>query len=132
MKKMALFFLMVLAVLSCSKEGTRLVLNDPVSLHYNRLYNNGDYNISIVLDSVTQDSRCPLGVECIWAGNALARFIFIADNNSTKFSLNTLASFRRDTTIAGFKIELLALKPYPEYPHPIKQEDYIAEIRITK
>jgi hypothetical protein len=132
MKKMALFFLMVLAVLSCSKEGTGLVLNDPVSLYYNRLYNNGDHNISIMLDSVTQDSRCPTGVVCIWEGNAKARLIFTADNNTTKFSLNTAATFRRDTTIAGFKIELLALKPYPEYLHPIKQEDYIAEIRITK
>jgi hypothetical protein len=131
MKKMALYFIMIFAILSCSKEGTGLVLNDPVNLYYNRLYNNGDHNISIMLDSVTQDSRCPSGVECIWAGNAVARFIFIADNNSTKFSLNTLSSFRRDTTIAGFKIELLSLKPYPEYPHPIKQEDYIAEIKIT-
>jgi hypothetical protein len=132
MKTMVYYIITVLAVLSCSKEEGVLMLNDSVSIVYSRSYHNNDYNISILLDSVTQDSRCPRGVECFWEGNAAARFIFTADNNSTKFSLNTAHSFRRDTTIAGFKIELLELKPYPQYLHPIKQEDYIAEIRITK
>jgi hypothetical protein len=132
MKTIAFYMITVLAVLSCSEEGHDLILNDSISIVYNRLYHNNDYNISILLDSVTQDSRCPTGVECFWEGNAAARFIFAVNNDSTKFSLNTASSFRRDTTIAGFKIKLLELKPYPQYLHPIKQEDYIAEIRITK
>lgn len=132
MKKIAIVIALIVAVLGCSKELRELPLNESVGLDYGRLYRNPDYNLGIVLDSVTQDSRCPVGVECFWAGNAAARFIFIVDNNTTKFSLNTTPPFQRDTTIAGFKIELLGLKPYPEYQHPIKQEDYIAEIKISK
>ncbi len=131
MKKMALYMIMMMAVLGCAKEGGGLMLNDPFSIFYGKLYNSSEYNISIVLDSVLQDSRCPTGVECIWAGNAAVRFIFTEGNNSAKFILNTTLS-PKDTTIAGFKIELISLKPYPVYLHEIKQQDYIAEIKISR
>jgi len=109
-----------------------LILNDSIDIGFQRLYNNYDYHISLMLDYITEDSRCPTSVVCVWEGNAKAKFSFTSGNTMTEFFLNTAASFRKDTTIAGFKIQLLGLKPYPIIPGPIKQADYTATIKITK
>jgi hypothetical protein len=92
-----------------------------------------DYNdmISIGIDSILEDSRCPSGVMCVWEGNAKVRFNFIQNNNLTKFSLNTANSFRKDTLVAGYKIQMINVKPYPVYPDFINQNDYKAIIKIT-
>jgi hypothetical protein len=109
-----------------------LTLNDSIEIAFRRLYNNYDFDICIMLDSVTEDSRCPKSVVCVWEGNAKAKFSFTRGNTMTEFSLNTASSFRKDTTVAGFKIQLLGLMPYPVVPGIIKQADYIAEIKISK
>jgi len=46
--------------------------------------------------------------------------------------LNISGGFVRDIIISGYKIQLIELKPYPVYPDPILQKDYIARIKITR
>jgi len=118
--------------LSYISKCSNLLLNDTISLVYGKTYVNYEKNISIKLDSVTEDSRCPVNVECIWAGNARAKFILNSNNQLTRFSLNTSSGFRNDTIISGYDIKLIELKPYPVYTHPINQTDYIARIKITR
>jgi len=108
-----------------------LTLNDTVELVYGKIYRNYEKNISIQLDSVTEESRCPLNVECFWAGNAIVKFKFTVNDIPTIFYLNTSGGFVSDITISGYRIQLLGLMPYPVYPNPIKQADYIAKIKIT-
>lgn len=116
------------AVRKCSS----LRLNDTIDLVYGKTYRNYERNISIKLDSVTEDSRCPYQVECVWAGNAQVRFKFTLNNTMIPFTLNTLSSFKTDTLISGYTIRLLELKPYPIQLIPIVQQDYIARIKITR
>jgi len=133
--KIILAEVFVLVALFCCKNdfiSTPLVLNKPIELRYGEISKNADYNISIVLDSVLNDSRCPIGMECIWAGNAAVRFIYSSANSTQPFVLNTLTSFPTDTLIEGYRIKLNTLTPYPEAGLVIKQVDYKAEIQITK
>jgi len=133
--KIILAEVFVLVALFCCKNdfiSAPLVLNKPIELRYGEISKNADYNISIVLDSVLNDSRCPIGMECIWAGNAEVRFIYSSANSTQPFVLNTLTSFRTDTLIEGYRIKLNTLTPYPEAGLVIKQVDYKAEIQITK
>lgn len=118
--------------LTSIRKCSDLTLNDTIELIYGKIYTNYENKISIKLDSVPEDSRCPYGVECIWAGNAVVKFNFMVNNKSTQFNLKTSGGFVNDSIISGYKIQLINLKPYPVYPNPIHQTDYIAKIKITE
>ena len=135
MKRLILFEVLVLLTLfSCKNEITHtpLVLDKSIELKYGEIIRNSDYQISIVLDSVLNDSRCPTGAQCIWAGNASVRFVYSSANNKVSFVLNTISSFRTDSLIDGYRIRMTKLTPYPELGVQIKQSDYKAEIEIKK
>ena len=108
-----------------------LVLGDTSVIKVRETLINEEKGISILMDSVLSESRCPLGVECIWEGNAAVRFVFKSDNLETKFILNT-ALIPKDTTINGYKISLLNLLPYPIYSHPASYSEYHANIIVQK
>ena len=118
--------------LTSIRKCSTLLLNDTLELHNGKIYINYENRLSIQLDSVTEDSRCPYNVECIWAGNAKVKFDFIINNKLNQFSLNTSTGFLTETIISGFKIQLIELKPYPVYPNPILQKDYIARVKISR
>jgi len=111
---------------------SNLILNDTIELHYGKIYTNYENRLSIQLDSVTEDSRCPYNVECVWAGNAKVKFNFLSTNKKDVFSLNTSNGFITQTITSGFKIQLIELKPVPVYPNPILQKDYVAKVKITR
>ena len=118
--------------LTSIRKLSNMLLNDTLELHYGKIYTNYENKLSIQLDSVTEDSRCPYNVECIWAGNAKVKFDFIINNKLNQFSLNTSTGFLTETIISGFIIQLIELKPYPVYPNPILQKDYIARVKISR
>ncbi len=88
--------------------------------------------VSISLDSILNDSRCPINANCIWAGNAEARFVFFESGNSIKFNLTIAGDSGTETEIQGYHIKLLQLNPYPSASVITKQEDYQAEVLIRK
>ena len=135
MKKLNLFAVLVLILLLACRNDlnqTPLVLNKSIELKYGELIKNADYQISIVLDSVLNESRCPAGAECFWAGNAAVRFVYSSANSKVSFILNTSSSFRTDSLIEGYRIKLITLTPYPKLGVEIKQSDYKAEVEIKK
>ena len=97
-------------------------------------YTIDNQNITLCLDSITQDSRCPIDVVCIWQGLAVARFNLKAQNKDHLITLATMkfAPYSRDTTIAGFKIEFIGLTPQTDTRKPFNYRDYIAEVKISK
>jgi hypothetical protein len=108
-----------------------LVMGDTLLIRYHQTLTNGTDGISVLLDSVLNDSRCPTDVVCIWAGNAEARFVIKRGVEETKFNLNTTLR-PRDTTINGYKITLLDLLPYPVSKHQIAPEEYYAHISVQR
>ena len=121
---------------SCTSESLYpdfLIINDTIVLKPNEVKFSPDSNISIMMDSVLNDSRCPRGLLCIWAGNARVRFIFSNNTDTTNFILNTHGGlhFRSDTLVSGYRVKLLKLNPYPDRSYSIQQKDYRAEIIIN-
>lgn len=74
---------------------------------------------------VLEDSRCPLNVTCVWAGNGKVQ-IRIDDR---EINLNTYLE-PRDTTISNHSIKLISLKPYPEHPQKIDRHNYKVRLQI--
>jgi len=88
--------------------------------------------LRITFRSVLNDSRCPSGATCIWAGNGEVE-IEVARKNK-KQVVATLNTFSEPKAIAynGFKIKLVALSPYPKADEPIDPKDYEATMVVTK
>lgn len=86
-----------------------------------------DEQLSLQFDSVPEDSRCPPGRVCIWAGNAVVVLKF----PDSKESLNTYSEPRE--IIKGlYKITLLSLSPYPNGAYPISQDTYVAQLVVNR
>lgn len=106
-----------------------LILTDTVYLTRHDCLKDCENQFYICLDSVFNDSRCPLELECFWAGTAEVRFRYIKSNNDPILFNLSLRPVNY-AIIDGFKFTLVDLSPYPHVDHQIAQEDYKAEITI--
>ncbi|MGE8555912.1 MAG: hypothetical protein ACN6OB_18480 [Chryseobacterium jejuense] len=78
-----------------------------------------DYKMNITFKGVSEDSRCPEGVNCIWAGVALAQIEVMG--TSTRPVLLNLASmdfpnrnYHQSAEFNGYTITLQEVTPYPK------------------
>lgn len=78
-----------------------------------------EYQMNITFKGVSEDSRCPEGVNCIWAGVALAQVEVMG--TSTRPVLLNLASmdfpnrnYHQSADFNGYIITLQEVTPYPK------------------
>jgi hypothetical protein len=85
--------------------------------------------ITVGLQRVDEDSRCPTSVVCVWEGNGRVT-IQLRDANGVEISaqLNTHPSYPRSLVFRHLNIELTALDPYPVY-FTANRVDYQAHLR---
>jgi hypothetical protein len=88
--------------------------------------------IKIKFLSVVEDSRCPEGVNCIWAGVAKIKIQLRKTGKPAKeFELNT-NQMDKSITFEGHQIKLVTLTPYPKSGSAINAAAYSATLTITK
>jgi hypothetical protein len=94
--------------------------------------------ILLTFADVPQDSRCPTRVVCVSAGDAtVSTGVTLTCTRSTpacevpelQLTLHTNVEPRAGV-YAGMEIRLLALRPVPEVPGPIRKDLYVAWFRI--
>lgn len=78
-----------------------------------------EYQMNITFKGISEDSRCPEGVNCIWAGVALAQIEVMG--TSTRPVLLNLASmdfpnrnYHQSADFNGYTITLQEVTPYPK------------------
>lgn len=82
--------------------------------------------------AVTEDSRCPADVTCVWAGNAVVELkVSMTDAPDTTVTLNTDLE-PKSMTIGQHALRLVALAPAPRSDAPIGPGDYAATLRVEK
>lgn len=91
-----------------------------------------DFQVKFV--GVPQDSRCPTGVNCVWAGNAEVVLNLSYDKCTTNITLNTNDSpqTKQEERAGDFRVKLIKLDPYPHSDKKIAASDYVATLVITK
>jgi hypothetical protein len=86
-------------------------------------------------DAVESDSRCPMDVVCIWAGDAVA-VVTVEQNcdcRSPALQLKLHTFLEPKSGVAyGHRVELRALLPYPNSTSTIKPDAYSAWLRIVR
>ena len=90
--------------------------------------------ITVVFQGVSQDSRCPQGVECVRAGEAYAQFTFTPnDGQPADATIVFGAGWESWSSYAGYLVTLTALDPDPPPQHAAGELiDYTAHIRIEE
>lgn len=87
----------------------------------------------IVLVKIVNDSRCPEGVQCIWAGEITFEVAAYEDNKLVEQTLLTLTPNKENTVLDWFekhlpksdqKLKEIGITPYPKNGVTVKPEAY--------
>jgi len=108
------------------------ILKDTVAIHFQESYGFDKENIQVTFDSLLEDSRCPVNVVCIWAGNAKVLLTLTKDSYKQDFILNTNKRFNRDTVLFGYTISLKNVWPLPHTDSLYTLQDYSIDMIISK
>jgi hypothetical protein len=92
--------------------------------------------ITLILNAVTEDSRCPTSVTCIHAGWVTVDISMKEDGDTTGQFFWTLPQKHdgppSEVTVDDIIIRLLAVKPYPQEPGGIPQDEYEVILEIIE
>ena len=88
-------------------------------------------NLTVKFVSLIEDSRCPEGANCVWAGNAKIKIEISKNGKKETFDLNTTVE-PKVATFNGYAIELLSLTPVPKENIRINRNGYIATFAVSK
>jgi hypothetical protein len=77
--------------------------------------------------NVPEDSRCPEGAMCIWAGNAAVVIKIFNVMDTVNTYLNP-----KKIDYDSYTITLLQLSPYPKIGVPRDTTQYVAQFVVTK
>jgi hypothetical protein len=96
-----------------------------------------DDNLSVRFDGVTEESRCPVGVQCVWEGDAVVQLTLERPPAAAEARvLHTSQRFERETEYAGLVVRLVDLQPEPREGGTIAPEDYrvklLADVKPEK
>lgn len=87
-------------------------------------------SLTIRFVGVTEDSRCPSDVQCVWAGNAIARLALGATATpGMDAGLNTMLD-PKSASYAGYRISLTGLRPVPRSGTTIPGASYVATLEV--
>jgi hypothetical protein len=88
--------------------------------------------LKISFSAVKEDSRCPTGVNCIWAGNGkIIVHVSKTGRKAADIELNTGVEPKHQS-YREYDIKLVGLNPYPKKDVKTNRGDYVATIVVSK
>lgn len=90
-------------------------------------------DLAVRLLEVADDSRCPVDVVCVWAGDAVAAIEVVNDGVEYAFGLHVNpgeATGPGSVEVGGYCLDLEAMAPQPHAEVPIAQNDYRVTFRF--
>lgn len=107
-------------------------MNEEFALGVNQQVFVNTEDLMIEFSSVLEDSRCPVGVNCIWEGNAKIQIKVSKSKVETAvFELNTSLE-PKNISFQDYKIHFVGLEPRPKAEAHTKKEDYSATLSLIK
>jgi hypothetical protein len=88
--------------------------------------------LTVRFDEVSADSRCPLGVQCVWEGDAAVLLTVSEPSRSgAALELHTAGRFPREGTYGRYRVRLVSLEPQPRAGGPVRPDLYRATLLVT-
>jgi hypothetical protein len=104
-------------------------LNQPIELGSGQSAQVGALRITFT--AVTSDSRCPVDVVCVWAGDAVARLNLSQPAGAVETRELHTTLEPRSVEYGDFQIELVRVDPAPRSTQPIPPASYRVVVRVT-
>ena len=135
MKQICLLLVLVLLMplLSACSSSLKASLDNQFTLTPGQSARITSEGMDIKFIGETQDSRCPTGVECIWAGQVICDIELTKDGNKNQVTLTESAGSGLTTgyTFQNYKITF-AVSPYPVAGKTIAKSDYRLSLTVRK
>lgn len=80
---------------------------------------------------VTEDSRCPTTVTCVWEGRARVSLRVDDGQGEEAVTLEARPGVTHGLGHGGYLLEIEGLTPYPETTDAIAQKDYRLTLRVV-
>jgi hypothetical protein len=90
-----------------------------------------DTDLTVSFEAVVEDSRCPTGVTCVWAGDAsISIRIDTPSASPARYTLHTGLASARAVDHGRFRVGLVTVDPYPAGDAKPRPEEYRATLVI--
>ena len=106
-------------------------LDQPFELRMGQRATVAGEGVTVRFDTVASDSRCPSGVQCVWAGNALVRAVLSKDRKAFGAELNTTLE-PKSVRWLDYDVALVSLAPQPAREGAVPPSQYVATCRVTR
>ena len=147
MKKQLLIILPVVVCLLANCNGTKDLnpniddksepsvhtLNEDFLMVYKETVAIESEDLTITFSEVTEDSRCPLNVVCVWAGRVTVQLDVVYLGNEYSFLLTKGDQQQPDTIVFDtLIIKLVSVTPYPKEPGAIEKTSYVITLNVEE
>jgi len=125
---------MLLTLIAIAMLSAVVLAGDPetISLKVGQQKRAGKGEVVVKFLSVEEDSRCPVGVQCVWADNAKIKvMIGFAGGDSKVVEMNTGLGPKGDQ-LSGWAINLTSLMPLPAKNGKTRAPRYTATFTISR
>ncbi len=105
------------------------IIGQEISFHFGNEYYSNDNKIKLTVTEIN-DSRCPEGAYCFWAGMVQVEILLNLMEETKSFTLNTLNN--PSDTIGNYVVSLINVTPYPKLNETIPKEKYNVILSISE
>jgi len=127
------FLATVMNLSGCGSDEIQVHLNEEFSLSMGQYGVVSGENLKIKFKEVTEDSRCPKDVTCVWAGRATCMIELIQSELSNRMMLTEPGLTDEYTKDTYEEYELtFRVTPYPEAGKKISTDEYRLHIIVRK
>lgn len=88
--------------------------------------------LTLIFSNVTEDSRCPSDVQCVWAGRVVVEFTVKIGNAGGTIKMTPNPRYPQKTGFGGYRIVLFEVYPYPSVETPIQIGEYTVTVAVEK
>jgi hypothetical protein len=90
-----------------------------------------DTGLRITFQEVPDDSRCPVDVTCVWAGDATVMLSVVKPPRpAATLALHASGGAQNEAVYEGYRVKLMGLAPKPRSTSTIPQDAYRAGIVV--
>lgn len=132
---------LIICSISCNHQKsnvTEVSPNNPISINAGETISLEKENLEITFSMISEDSRCPQDVQCVWSGVAVAQIFLTNTKNKTtqNITLSTLEmpgrKLVKSINYNGFLLTLRQVDPYPKTSGSIAAQDYKIILLVEK
>lgn len=124
----------MLAVVSACATVESAVVADPgvaFSLPVGKTATVNGTSVRITFNRVTDDSRCPVDVQCVWAGDAKIELTITGQGAPADAKVISITPPNNEVTSGNLRIRFVGLAPAPKQSEPGASRAYVAQLIVT-